>query len=170
MNIKLSVFMLAATIFALSSPVTAQAKEHSEKSVAAIKAPKIADFVADAKQRIETCNSEYGKFRSELFASNMLWEASYNAAEASARLNGGGVEAPTMSETKPYHKICAESSKNEFIPTAKIFIKSFKNVDKQKATKDMVAQWITAIDTIGSDAATTEYAKFETLANGLILE
>lgn len=133
-------------------------------------APKTTEFIGDAKQRIAKCSYEYDKFLGTTKAASLAWEAESDAAEASANLSGKPVVYPKMKEVTPYHKICADSSKDEFIPTAKIFIKSFKAASSKKSAKDMVAQWITAIDAIGSDAATTENAKFETLANGLMLE
>lgn len=133
---------------------------------------KTEDFVNDAKQRIVRCGQEYDKFRSTSFAANRAFEMGMQAEEASARLRGGSVDYDKIKheEVVAYHKICAEKEKKEFIINAKSFIKSIKSADKQKSSKDMVSQWITAIDSIGNDNENTEISKFQTIANSLLLD
>lgn len=163
--------ILMIAFFAIAVPVSTQAKDRSKNpSSTGEMAPKVADFIENAKQRIAVCEGQYDKFSAESFAAERSWESENKAEEAESRYSGKPIEVIQMRQTSPYHKICSESAKQDFIPTAKTFIRLFKNKETQKNAKDMVAQWITAIDAIGDKGAQSELAKFETLANGLLLD
>lgn len=152
------------TVF-LSTPI--QAGEQKGKIA---NTPRVAEFISSAKKKINDCEGKYQDFLALSFANEKAWESEYNLNQALAKAGGGPVKSPKMEHAEPYHKTCAEAAKQETIPNAKIFIKSFKTASAQKNAKDMIAQWITAIDSIGNDGAKAEAAKFETLANGLMLE
>lgn len=168
-HLKPAVFIFTAITTLLQ--VTAQAKEQNDKATPNIASTKgISALISDAKQRIEKCEGQYNLFLTTSRAAELAWEAEYDADRASERLSGKKIAPPLLTKTTPYHKICAEAEKQQFIPVAKNFIKLQKKADSQKHTKNMVAQWITSIDAIGNEGAKAEKAKFETLANGLMLD
>lgn len=151
---------LAGLMLAMTSASSAFAGNSKDKEA----------FIANAKQQMATCEQQYRKFRTDSWAAEKAWEAAYDAERASSRLTGKPPVNPAMEQVEPYHKTCAEKAKKDILATAKAFIKSFKGADGQKNARDMVAQWVTAMDAIGNESAKAESAKFETLANGLLLD
>lgn len=162
--------VFVGVLIAITS-ATGYAKSSKEKNAtSAASGPQTKEFIATAKDRISKCESEFSKYESTSWAAEKAWDAAYSAAEATSRLTGKPVVNPEMSKVELYHKACADNAKNELVPVSKGLFKSIKNTDAQNSAKDMMAQWITAIDAIGSQGSRAESAKFETLANRLLLD
>lgn len=169
MRFLLSRALVALAVVSTLAPFATQAGTKTEKSKIASSAS-VSNFIKDAKDRLALCATEYDKYRALSFASKKGWDVAYEADYSSAKLSGKPFVPPIASKVDPLHQICASSEKEKFIPLAKTFIKSLSAAERQKSAKDMTAQWITAIDSIGNAGAQSEIAKFETLANSLMLD
>lgn len=155
MNKCLYKAILTISVITLFSPSVV----YAEKMVK-VNASNPSEFISEAKRRIRKCEASYDTYVSIVKAQNFV-------NQLLQAQNG----SPT--ETKPVEREfvqCSAQEKEEFVPIAKTFIKSIKAANTQKIAKDMVAQWITTIEAIGSQVSSAERAKFETLSNSLMLE
>jgi hypothetical protein len=124
-------------------------------------------FVAMAKGSLIKCGKQYRYFLIMEEAENGLWQSKVDLARAEARLAGRSSDPfPPMGKVDPFHKICAEEEKAEMLPRARGYIDSY-STNNRSVAKTAVAQWITAIDSIGKSIAASEQAKFETMVNAL---
>ncbi|MFC5549517.1 hypothetical protein [Massilia aerilata] len=131
------------------------------------------DFISDAKNTISLCNSKYRQFVELRRMNQYAYETGRQADESMARLEAAegkdarGIPPTKLQETPEYHVLCIEKSKELLLPRTKGFIASFKTAQQQNEAKVMVAQWITAMSSVGKSVGESEAAKFETLANGV---
>jgi hypothetical protein len=158
--------LLGAALIAISLNVPVQAEEVHGKSISRPGSKmKLSDFIADAKNRIATCNGNYQQYLVLSDAHELMMQTALKLQD-SQRDNGEAI-TPLPKEMD---KFDCENEKVEFIPVAKSFIKAQKNANTKRAIKDMVAQWMTVIDSFGNSNLAAENSKFETMANGLLLE
>lgn len=165
-------FILLAAALAFSHPVLSQAKEQGKKAVIepVATAEDANNLVTEAKQKLISCNKSFQVYRIMMQAADMARQAREDSEDAERRAGYSRPKQEAVTDPQPQYLVCIASAKEQFVPSAKVFIKSVKSADTQRKAKDMIAQWITAIDAVGSSIASTEQAKFETQANSLMLE
>lgn len=127
-------------------------------------------FINAAKDAIQKCNAEYQHYKLMEHMADVGWEAEYNSNQAMADATGTPAAATKRNDPPAYHVACRDQRKAEVIPQSKSFMKSFKSSESKSRARDMVAQWITAIDAIGNEGSQSEEARFQTLANGLLID
>ena len=127
-------------------------------------------FINVAKAAIKDCNMAFQRYRAMEFAADKLWESEYDVNESEARFDNKPVVAPTRMQTEPYHLNCARDQKMNVLPQSKTFINSFKAASVKAEAKALIAQWITALDSIGTNIAENENAKFQTIANSIYID
>jgi hypothetical protein len=120
-------------------------------------------FVQMAKDSLIKCGEKYRYFLAMKAVTSELWQATVDSARAGGRSSD---PLPPMGNVDPYHKICAQEEQAAMLPRARDYIDSY-SANNRAVAKTVVAQWITAVDSIGKSIAASEQAKFETLVNGL---
>lgn len=123
-------------------------------------------FVEMAKDSLIKCGKRYRYFLTMEAAEGELWQATVDSARAGGRSSD---PLPPMGKVDPHHKICAQEEKAAMLSRARDYIDSYSANNKSVA-KTAVAQWITAIDSVGKSIAASEQAKFETLVNALAVD
>jgi len=135
-----------------------------------------ADFISDARNTINLCSQKYREYVEVKRMNQYAYEQGLRADEAMARLETAtgkdtrDLPSTKLEKTVEYHVLCMEKSKELLLPRSKGFISSFKTAREQSDAKTMIAQWMTAIDSVGKPIGQSEAAKFETLANGLEID
>lgn len=162
--------------FALAAALTTFATSSQSADKSAQKLEMQTEFLSDARNTISLCNSKYREFVQLKRMNQYAYEEGLRADEAMARLNAvqgkatSDVGSTKLEKTPEYHVLCIEKSKGLLLPRSKKFVSSFKTAHQQSAAKAMIAQWMTAIDSIGNEVGPTEAAKFVTLANGILID
>lgn len=168
MRINISKFLSLwfAVTLCLNVAQAADKKAVEKKQVVIAKMQLQEAFVEMAKASLIKCGEKYRFFLIMKAAQQELWQATVDAASAAKAAGLPSNPVPPMGEVDPYHKICARDEQAATLPRARDYIESFSASHKSVA-KSAVAQWITAIDSVGKTIAASEQAKFETLVNGL---
>lgn len=120
-------------------------------------------FVEMAKESLIRCGKRYRYFLLMEEVEDEVWEANVDLARAQRRPSD---TVPPRVKVDPHHKICAQEEKAAMLQRARGFIDSY-STNNRSVAKTAVAQWITAIDSVGKSVAVSEQAKFETLVNAL---
>jgi hypothetical protein len=141
--------------------------------VSAIAAPAKFDrdaFFQESKAAISKCQDKYTSAAALDQVNNMLWEARYNNNQSRAALTGQRVEVPKRDDTPALHLKCVDEQKAVILPEGKQFIGSIRNAAEKQRARGLVAQWLTAMDSIGKQNNDQEVSKFETIVNGFVVD
>jgi hypothetical protein len=163
-------FGFLLSLLALSCNSTAATVKQSAKADQQAVVTQQAAFIKTARNAIAACNAEFENYKVMDHMADVVWRSAYDANVAMARLTHEVAKKPDREAPPLYHVECVSKQKGDVIPQLKPFVDSFKASDSRVRAREMAAQWITAMDGIGKQGSQTEAAKFETLANGLLID
>lgn len=135
------------------------------------------DLKKTLKDTLLNCNSSY---KSEM----ALMEAEVKIIYSSRRLDEQHkYESPAMSslkaqqevvnkksETGYEYKKCVDAFKAAVTKETKSVLSDFKPPKLKLLAKELISQWLTAIESVGTNSFSQELAKFDKASNDLILE
>ena len=162
-------FLLLSFVLAMSigsSLYAASTKKVDPKEVATAQQR----FIQSTSDSLAECSKAFRVYVVGLEMLQMMEDAQDRLDESNLRL---GIAPKPRKPNEPaplIHAQCAERKKSELMPNAKEFIGSFKAKEQQTGARGLVAQWMTAMDSIGTNVSNQESAKYQTLANGLKID
>ncbi|MBC3874608.1 hypothetical protein [Undibacterium flavidum] len=128
------------------------------------------EFIRQTKSLLSECGNAYQNYLATERLSDLALEAKQSANDAKARLSNKSPETAQKAPTTPFHLECINRNKPKILDKSKVFISSFKANEMKMNPKSLIAQWMTALDSIDKQVAQGERAKFETIANNIIIE
>lgn len=121
------------------------------------------NFLESAKSAMDRCLAQYSLF--------LQVKAGLERHEAARKdLMGADAETRVAPPATPPHVSCVAREKTSIMYRSKDFVGSFKTDQRKGQANATVAQWLTAMDAIGTPVGLSEQAKFQTLFNSYLLD
>lgn len=155
-SISIAAWLSTAAFFALQTSAFAEVGSRS-------------DFLTQGSAAIQTCQADYQSYLAVVRVSRLADETKQELNDAMERAGGGRKADGPSTKTELYHKECVAARKQALLPEAKRFVSGLKRADDKVKARKAIAQWMTAMDAIGSSVGDSEAAKYETLANEIRL-
>lgn len=131
-------------------------------------------FFKKAKDDLDACHMKYATYLLDIETAKLRKEAEILeaavASGATSRPNTKISTAEVIGDIEPVHKSCIDNAKNARLSESAKALAGIKKVRTKDLAKDTLAQWITAIDSIGVSNGMAEWDKFKNLLNRLIVE
>lgn len=146
------------------------------KKVSKLTSQDYGDFSKFLKEKLDECSLAFVNYKLSLVTARQ--KARLDAEMK--LLNSGNYTATAyvdddalqkkLAEIEPRHIVCSEGAKEEAFQRIRPLNARTKSEKLREQMKQMLAQWITATDSIGTSSNEMEKRKFETLANQFQIE
>lgn len=130
-------------------------------------------LVRAMKERLSDCQAEYSRemFEIQLEIENRVLDAELNYKSRNYERDYARIAVLEKKSNDGYrYKSCITKSKDAISPTIKGYVNTFKKENLKSLAKQLVSQWLVALDSVGEKNQKEESSKFDKAANDMQIE